>query len=170
MSNSKFDTARQKVENIFGANRPDVDLYRDTPLRYCGYSNEVGESFRPLIPRVFVNLSYAIAISYVLAECADKTVKTYKKHELLGGGLRPAAIIAGDVFLWQMFASVAIPGLVINRITWAAGKLLKNAKIKGMARKWTPTCIGLVAIPFIIKPIDYGVDEAMDNTYRKYLK
>lgn len=155
----------------------------------------MGESFRPLIPRVFVSLSYAVAISYVLAECADKSMKTYKvlhniehglllqsnhqvlhqtclfqKHELLGGGLRPAAVIAGDVFLWQMFASVAIPGLVINRITWAAGKLLKQAKVKGLMKMWAPTCIGLAAIPFIIKPIDFGVDEAMDNTYRKYVK
>lgn len=103
MSNSKLDSARQKLENVFGINRMDVDLYRDTPLRYCGmanlfflfprksinknrfylpphagYSNEVGESFRPLIPKVFVHLSYAVAISYVLAECVDKSLKTYR--------------------------------------------------------------------------------------------
>lgn len=48
---------------------------------YCihlGYSNEVGESFRPLIPKAFVHLSYAMAISYVVAECADKSVKTFQ--------------------------------------------------------------------------------------------
>lgn len=104
MANSKFDNARQKFDQLFGVNRQDVDLYRDTPLRYCGrhfvndkpfrvqscrlaitfivsfagYSNEVGESFRPLIPKVFVHLSYAVAISYVLAECVDKSVKTYR--------------------------------------------------------------------------------------------
>lgn len=93
-----------------------------------------------------------------------------QKPEILGGGMRPSAVVAGDVFLWQMFASVAIPGLVINRITWGTGKLLKNAKVKGLARKWLPTCIGLASIPFIIKPIDHAVDVAMDNTYRKYVK
>lgn len=92
-----------------------------------------------------------------------------QKPEIVGGGLRSAATTAGDVFLWQMFASVAIPGLVINRITWGAGKLLKNAKVKGLARKWAPTCIGLISIPFIIRPIDNAVDYAMDETYRKYL-
>lgn len=85
----------------------EVDIYRDTALRYCGkpkhhyiiakfqtnikiknlkifasfhtgYSNEVGESFRPLIPKMFVHLSYAVAISYVLAECADKTYAMFK--------------------------------------------------------------------------------------------
>ena len=29
-----------------------VDLYRDTPVRFLGYANELGESFKPLIPRV----------------------------------------------------------------------------------------------------------------------
>ena len=77
----------------------EVDIYRDTLLRYCGkqsyfwilicvfkqsiflilgYTNEVGESFRPIIPKMFVNLSYAVAISYVLAECIHKSYDTYK--------------------------------------------------------------------------------------------
>lgn len=81
----------------------------------------------------------------------------------------PAAKIAGDVFLWQMLASVIIPGAVVNRITWGAGKLCNNSKVKGLARKWAPTCIGLAAIPFIIRPIDAAVDQVMDNTYRKYV-
>ena len=28
----------------------EVDIYRDTIVRYLGYSNELGESFRPMIP------------------------------------------------------------------------------------------------------------------------
>lgn len=80
----------------------------------------------------------------------------------------PAMKTAGDVFVWQMFASVIIPGFVINRITWAAGHLSK-AKVPGIAGKWLPTCIGLAAIPLIIRPIDTAVDHAMDRTYRKYI-
>lgn len=67
-----------------------------------------------------------------------------------------------------MLASVAIPGIIINRITWGSGKLLKLAKVRGLPRKWSPTLIGLASIPLIIKPIDHGVDVAMDKTYRKY--
>ena len=26
-----------------------VDIYRDTPVRYLGYANEVGEAFRALV-------------------------------------------------------------------------------------------------------------------------
>lgn len=47
-------------------------------LLFIGYANEVGESFRPLIPKKIVNLSYGIAISYVIADCTDKTIKTYR--------------------------------------------------------------------------------------------
>lgn len=81
----------------------------------------------------------------------------------------PAIKMAGDVFVWQMFASVIIPGLVINRITWAVGHLSKRAKVPGIAGKWLPTLIGLAAIPLIIRPIDTAVDHAMDRTYRKYI-
>lgn len=88
---------------------------------------------------------------------------------MLGGGLKPAAKMAGDVFLWQMLASVAIPGFIINRITYGSGKLIKMSKLKGIPRKWGATIIGLSSIPFIIRPIDHGVDILMDKTYRKYV-
>lgn len=39
----------------------------------------------------------------------------FQKPEILGGGLRSAAVMAGDTLLWQMFASVVIPGFTINR-------------------------------------------------------
>lgn len=90
-------------------NTKELDIYRDTPLRYCGkafvviflvlsfwdfyhlfigivptttgYANEVGESFRPLVKKIFVNFSYAIAIAYVLTDAGDKSYKTYHVRE-----------------------------------------------------------------------------------------
>lgn len=88
---------------------------------------------------------------------------------LNGNRILAAAKTAADVFIWQMLASVVIPGIVINRITWGAGVLSKQSKLPGIARKWLPTCIGLATIPFIIRPIDTAVDHAMDRTYRKYI-
>lgn len=88
---------------------------------------------------------------------------------MLGGQISAAAKTAGDVFAWQMFASVIIPGFVINRITWGAGLMTKRYQLPAIARKWLPTCVGLAAIPFIIQPIDTAVDHAMDRTYRKYV-
>ena len=51
-----------------------TDLYRDTPVRYLGYANEVGESFRHLFPRL-VKPSYGVAFAYVFADAADKAKK-----------------------------------------------------------------------------------------------
>ncbi len=68
-----------------------------------------------------------------------------------------------------MLASVAIPGFTINRICWAVSKGLKVAKFKHKVGKIIPTAFGLMAIPFIIRPIDNFVDVLMDSTYRKYL-
>ncbi|XP_031626009.1 mitochondrial fission process protein 1 [Contarinia nasturtii] len=151
--------------------RKDIDLYRDTALRYCGYANEVGEALRPLIPKKVVHLSYGVAVAYVIGDCIDKTGKTYKKPKILGGQqITEAAKTCGDVFLWQMLASVIIPGFVINRVTWGTGYLMKrNKKLPSIARKWLPTIVGLAAIPLIIRPIDNAVDHAMDRTYRKYV-
>lgn len=46
-----------------------VDLWRDTPVRFCGYANEVGEAFAAWLPAGGVPLSYAIAILYVFFVC-----------------------------------------------------------------------------------------------------
>eukprot|EP00232_Nephroselmis_pyriformis_P025181 CAMPEP_0182858056 /NCGR_PEP_ID=MMETSP0034_2-20130328/3437_1 /TAXON_ID=156128 /ORGANISM="Nephroselmis pyriformis, Strain CCMP717" /LENGTH=460 /DNA_ID=CAMNT_0024989399 /DNA_START=120 /DNA_END=1502 /DNA_ORIENTATION=- len=49
-----------------------LDIWRDTPIRYLGYSNELGEAFRPLVGGL-ANLTYIVAIGYVLADAFDKT-------------------------------------------------------------------------------------------------
>lgn len=130
-----------------------------------GYSNELGESFRPLIDKKLVHGSYAVAIAYVFADTYDKSVKEFKKSQ----SVSKSAIVAGDVVIWQLLASVAIPGFTINRICWAVGKGIKEMKFKHKYGKWLPTIVGLASIPFIIHPIDTGVDVLMDNSYRKYL-
>lgn len=109
--------------------------------------------------------SYALAIGYVFADTYDKSMKEYTKSE----NIKKAFLVAGDVVAWQMLASVVIPGFTINRICWAVGKGIKAAKVKHKLFKWLPTIVGLSSIPFIIHPIDSGVDKLMDETYRKYL-
>ena len=51
--------------------KQEVDLYRDTPVRYLGYANELGESFRYVTPWL-VKPSYAVAFAYVFADTYDK--------------------------------------------------------------------------------------------------
>lgn len=80
MSNAtKLEEVKRKLVNWWeNEKNKELDIFRDTAIRYCGYSNEVGESFRPLIPKSIVHLSYAIAIVYVIGDCVHKTNKTYQ--------------------------------------------------------------------------------------------
>ena len=110
----------------------ETDLYRDTLVRYLGkytkqcvkekeirkcvfirlgYANEVGESFRHLVSSKVVTASYVVATGYAVADTIDKTHKDYNQR----ASVKSAAITAADVFLWQMLASVSIPGFTINR-------------------------------------------------------
>lgn len=38
-----------------------------------------------------------------------------------------------------------------------------------VARRWTPTAVGLGIVPFIINPIDEAVTWGMDETVRRWL-
>lgn len=55
------------------------DPLRDGPLRFLGYSNEVGEAFGAWLPPGGVPASYALAITYVLVDTYDKGVKAYRR-------------------------------------------------------------------------------------------
>ncbi|XP_043354070.1 mitochondrial fission process protein 1 isoform X2 [Dermochelys coriacea] len=53
----------------------ETDLYRDTWARYLGYANEIGESFRAIVPISLVWASYGVATTYVTADAIDKGKK-----------------------------------------------------------------------------------------------
>jgi hypothetical protein len=103
-----------------------VDLYRDTPLRYMGYSNEVGEAFRPIIPRLVVP-SYALAIVYVLADTVDKGRQAHELSVATSGAADTRRVLeqAGDCLVWQLLASVFVPGAVIHQVVHFLGRGIK---------------------------------------------
>ena len=131
----------------------DIDRLREGLVRYCGYANEVGEAFRPLVPRVFVNASYGVSGAYVCADAA------WRANATPVDASPSPAIEACDTLLWQGLASVAIPGAVVHQIVWAAGKAAPTGSR-------VPTLVGLASIPLIIKPIDHFVDYALDALVR----
>jgi len=146
------------------------DIWRHSLLRYSAYANEVGESFRPLIPRSWVNFSYVIAFGYVFGDTADKTQRTYSRSAHLSAHerYRATAIAGGDALLWQTFASVLIPGLTVNRIVAVSRFFIKRSSASWTQRALPilPTALGLGCIPFIVHPIDRFVDKVMDRTVR----
>ena len=159
------------------------DVFRDSPLRYAGYSNEVGEAFRPLITRHWVHFSDAVAVAYVLGDTADKSARAARDIDrrvtrlaaakrfadaeaLRDTKARAVAISAADTLLWQGLASVAIPGATVNVIVRAATWAGRSARLSKALMQVVPTATGLCAIPLIIHPIDRGVDYALDRWAR----
>ncbi|KYO31824.1 mitochondrial fission process protein 1 [Alligator mississippiensis] len=144
------------------------DPLRDSWLRYLGYANEVGESFRAIVPVWLVWSTYGVATTYVTVDAIDKGKRAAVAHEHSSGKRARVAVAVVDTFIWQSLASVAIPGFTINRICAASLYLLGTmTRWPVSVRKWTTTAIGLSAIPFIVKPIDRSVDFLMDSSLRK---
>lgn len=135
----------------------DRDCFRRMPIRLLGYANELGEAFRPLVPRWLVNCSYATAGGYVLADSAWRA----KTAPCENGVSRDALIEAGDSLLWQTLASIGIPGFAINRVVWASRRAVPKST-------FLPTAVGLCCIPFIVHPIDSGTSWMMDQYVRPY--
>ena len=145
-------------------------LIINTILCPTGYANELGESFRHMVPLRLVCFSYVISSGYVLSHAVFQGLHANKtdivalqgtptqntSHQNHNTKVSPGIAFL-DTLLWQGLASVLIPGMAINRLcaisrtvlNKRAGHLLGSA-----SKKWIVTGIGLAAIPVIIHPID----------------
>lgn len=194
----------------------EFDPLRDGPLRFLGYANEVGEAFGAWLPFYGVPLSYAIAVAYVFTDTGDKGVKAWKKADKELSQMKDSkkdldvskltTLLATergvDTVVWQLLASVIIPGTTIHYIValvhylLATGLNLDNPDdilpaaatlfaymattlnidvqtVSEFVEKSVPTFCGLLAIPFIVHPIDNTVhailNVSMRPALRKYL-
>ncbi|KAK9876067.1 hypothetical protein WA026_011176 [Henosepilachna vigintioctopunctata] len=144
------------------------DIYKDTPIRYLGYANEIGESFRAIIGKRWVNISYGIATLYVIADAVDKTYKSHKIYKHHPKYFQKVAYAGADTLTWQMLASVVIPGFTINRICALSTFLLRKSNmVSSTASRMIVPGIALASIPFIVKPIDHFTDYLLNNSLRK---
>ena len=151
------------------------DIYRDSPLRYLGYANECGEAFAAWLPPFGVPATYGVAAVYVLADTFDKAIKANKEK-----GMKEGVIVGLDTVTWQMLASVFWPGSFIRVMVNATNLLVSklpadlSLDVGGLdaetIEKALPTAIGLMTIPFIVKPIDKTIDWAMEESVTKVLR
>lgn len=72
-----------------------LDRYHKFNIFLIGYSNELGESFRPLIKKSYVHATYAVAVAYVFADTWDKSSKSFEKEK----SLVKAAKVGGKIFI-----------------------------------------------------------------------
>jgi len=151
----------------------EYNVFRDSALRYVGYANEIGESFRYQFPR-FVIPSYVMAFGYCGLDALSTGHREWTRIEKSAGENTKsrefnAARATLDTLLWQTFASVLIPGGTINIIVRSVRFAMARTAFPSTIRTWLPTAAGITSIPFIIHPIDDFVDFAMDNTSRKIM-
>ena len=146
------------------------NIWREIPLRYLGYANEVGESFRFIFPRFLVP-SYGLTTLYILGDAASAFKSTYEKTD----HPKKSVYDAMDTFVWQFFASCLIPGLTIRGVVSSTHSLLNASfftkTFQGKTwlsslQKRGPMAIGLLAIPVIIHPIDMLVNWTMEREVR----
>uniref|UniRef100_A0A7S3V0W7 Mitochondrial fission process protein 1 n=1 Tax=Aplanochytrium stocchinoi TaxID=215587 RepID=A0A7S3V0W7_9STRA len=147
----------------------EFDIWRDSPLRLCGYANEVGEAFRPIFPK-YVMPSYGVAFGYCAGDTIDKASIMYRNSNLKDKHRNHViALCCFDTLLWQSLASVFIPGFTINQVVKATQFGMNRLSIAQVgAKRFVPTAVGLSVIPAIIKPIDNFVDYMLNNGVRPY--
>eukprot|EP00043_Microstomoeca_roanoka_P015062 m.150068 g.150068 ORF g.150068 m.150068 type:complete len:196 (+) comp16167_c7_seq2:31-618(+) len=150
----------------------DYDVFRDSPARYLGYTNELGEAFKLYIQRRTYLASYGLAIAYALGDAVHKGNQRYEYANHVHIPQEPKIAAAGavlDTAIWQGLASVALPGLVINRVVATTRFFSLKSSLPPRVATLLPTIAGLSAIPFIIKPIDKLVDRFMDSYVRPHI-
>lgn len=169
--------------------KPHILMQKSRPL---AYASEVGESFRPIVPRWIVNSAYGISIGYVIV---DTMIHTYNVNQILKNrnnsqSQKHLAINFIDKAIWHTFASMILPAVTIHSIVKYSGICLKHEldhmsffkitnpfndeaiKAKNIAQiakysRWGSVFIGLASIPFIIHPLDHLTDYVMDKTMRQ---
>ncbi|KAI8924344.1 mitochondrial 18kDa protein, partial [Entophlyctis helioformis] len=128
--------------------------------RYLAYTSDVGEAFRPVVPRSVVNAAYGISFAYV---GADIIYEGYKSHHR-GDSQTELARAVTQRTIFQGLASLLIPAISIHTAVDLTAKALRNSK-PGMLRTWGPTTVGLLvipAMPLVDHPVESAVEYAFD--------
>ena len=150
----------------------EYDVFKHSNLRYIGYSNEFGEAFRNVVPKKVVYASWVVECLYFFSDVAHKSYLSFyrletenKKDQFLG-----VFHSSSHTILWQFFASVTLPALIINRIV-KFSKIMVQKRTNNISRiKSIPTFIGLSCIPIMPYVVDPFVDNILDRYFKKESK
>lgn len=140
-----------------------VDPYRETSVRYMGYTNEVGEVLGDFLPEWCLPASYCVAATYILFDTLDKGQHAYDEAPV-GERLEETLTTSFETLTWQIFASVVWPGGVIKCIYKFVEYLTHSDS------GYIPTLVTISMIPLIVRPIDTAVDIFMEKTMSKRIR
>ena len=103
---SRYMAYLARIRNLFRVSKS---------IRYIGYSSDIGEAFRPMVPPALVNASYAIAVGYIGADVAIHMLDEHEKTE--GQKWHDEAVLREGIqtMTFQGLASLLIPAVVIHK-------------------------------------------------------
>lgn len=147
----------------------EYDIYKDSYLRYLGYSNEIGEAFRKVTSRGFVAFTYLLEFGYFAGDTFHKGHKAYhdcKDHE---NQIYHVIKHSGYTILWQFFATCLIPPLAIHLVVGRTHNYLTRRNFSANSIRYIPLSLGLIMIPLFNIYIDPIVGDTLDNLFEKHL-
>lgn len=148
-----------RIRQLFNVKMATVGRAALMNVRYTAYASDVGEAFRPIVPRWAVNATYGLAIAYITGDIGYTAYKEAQKPE----PNVPRA--AAHATLFQLSASLVLPAVMIHQTVHVAGTMFKRA---GRFTKWGPTVTGLALIPFLPTLLDEPCEHAIDWAFEKY--
>jgi mitochondrial fission process protein 1 len=133
--------------------------------RWLAYASEGTEPFRPIAHPWLVRSGYALSLVYVVTDIGVRTNTQYRSSN----SVEKAAIVFGDSFVFHSLASMILPALLIHAIVKHSSVGIVRYNVfagRQKVREYAPTVLGLASIPFVVGPIDHGVEYVLDNTIR----
>ena len=146
-------------------------------FRLASYASDVGEATRGALPNIFINAMYGITFGYIgldlYLKYNDNKFKllSQPKSETSNTLINPTPLqkYMGYHTLWHTQASLLFPTVTIHTIVSTTRKAINHMpNISPLGKRLMPAGIALMAIPFLIQPLDCLADKIMANTYCKY--
>ncbi|KAF9933212.1 hypothetical protein FBU30_006153 [Linnemannia zychae] len=130
--------------------------------RYLAYSSDVGEAFRPVTSRLFVNSMYGVSFAYVGFDVAYEGYKA----KIAGASNETVGMTVLKRGIFQGLASLLMPAVTIHTVVHQSGKLFKHSANATM-RKWGPTALGLMVVPALPIMFDHPIEHMVDRIFAK---
>ena len=163
------DLAKKEIIKNKNKAPKEYDIYKDSYLRYLGYSNEFGEAFRKVTSRGFVRFTYLLEFGYFAADTFHKGHKAYHDPNCTDNKYYHVIKHSSYTILWQFFATCLIPALAINLVVGRVHNILTQRKFSQSVIRYTPLSIGLLMIPLFNIYIDPVVGDALDHLFDTHL-
>jgi len=149
----------------------EYDIYKDSYLRYLGYSNEIGEAFRKITSKSFVYFTYLLEFGYFIGDTVHKGHKAYNDPNLTDDQNKHLHVIKQSSYtiLWQFFATCLIPPLCINIVVGRTHNFLTRGNFNPRIVRYGSLGLGLFMIPLFNIYVDPVVGHVLDHFFETNL-